>query len=60
MLKEDYVQILNQRNWIPRFRLDDPIIHPDAHQCLDYLNSSRLHSFGCHGNTSGRLSEFDK
>jgi hypothetical protein len=33
---------------------------PDAHQCPEVLNSSRLHSSGRHGNTSGRSSKFDK
>jgi hypothetical protein len=33
---------------------------PDAHQCLEASNSSRLHSSGCNGKSSGRSSEFEK
>jgi hypothetical protein len=33
---------------------------PDAHQCLEASNSSRLHSFGRNGKSSGRSSEFEK
>jgi hypothetical protein len=34
--------------------------HPDAHQCLEALNSSRLHLFGRNGKSSGRSSDFEK
>jgi hypothetical protein len=29
------MQIPTQRSWIPRFRPDGPIMHPDAHQCQE-------------------------
>jgi hypothetical protein len=60
MLKKDYVQIPTQRSRIPRFRLDGPIMRPDAHQCPKVLNSSRLHPSGRHDNASWHASEFDK
>jgi hypothetical protein len=34
--------------------------HPDAHQCLEASNSSRLHPFGRNGKSFGRSSEFEK
>jgi hypothetical protein len=34
--------------------------HPDAHQCLEAWNSSRLHPSGRNGKSSGRSSEFEK
>jgi hypothetical protein len=33
---------------------------PDAHQCLEILNCSRLHPSGHNGKSSGRYSEFEK
>jgi len=33
---------------------------PDAHQCLEASNSSRLHPSECNGKSSGRSSEFEK
>jgi hypothetical protein len=33
---------------------------PDAHQCLEASNSSRLHPSGCNGKSSGCSSEFEK
>jgi hypothetical protein len=33
---------------------------PNAHQCLEASNSSRLHPFGRNGKSSGRSSEFEK
>jgi hypothetical protein len=33
---------------------------PDAHQCLEASNSSRLHPSGHNGKSSGRSSEFEK
>jgi len=33
---------------------------PDAHQCLETLNCSRLHSSGRNGKSSSRSSEFEK
>jgi len=33
---------------------------PDTHQCLETLNCSRLHPFGCNGKSSGYYSEFEK
>jgi len=39
MLKEDSVHI-------PSFLPDCPVIRPDAHQCLEVSNSSRVHPFG--------------
>jgi hypothetical protein len=33
---------------------------PDAHQCLEASNSSRFHSSGRNGKSSGRSSEFEK
>jgi len=33
---------------------------PDAHQCLEALNSSRLHPSERNGKSSGRYSEFEK
>jgi len=33
---------------------------PDAHQCLEALNSSKLHLSRCNGKFSGRSSEFEK
>jgi len=53
MLKEDSMQIPSQRSRIPSFCPDSPDIRPDAHQCLEDSNSSRLHLSGRHGNTSG-------
>jgi hypothetical protein len=35
-------------------------MRPDAHQCLEDLNNSRLHSSGRHENTSGCQLEFEK
>jgi hypothetical protein len=58
--KEDSVQIPSQRSWIPSFHPDGPVMRPDAHQCLEDLNSSRLHPSVRHGNTFGLSSEFDK
>jgi hypothetical protein len=60
VFKEDSVQILTQRSRILCFRLDGPVMCPDAYQCREALNSSRLHPSRCHGNTSGRSSEFEK
>jgi hypothetical protein len=34
--------------------------HPDAHQCLETLNYSRLHPSRCNGKSSGHYLEFDK
>jgi hypothetical protein len=34
--------------------------HPDAHQCLEILNCSRLHSSGRNGKSFGRSSKFEK
>jgi hypothetical protein len=34
--------------------------HPDAHQCLEASNSSRLHPSGRNGKPSGSSSEFEK
>jgi hypothetical protein len=34
--------------------------HPEAHQCLEASNSSRLHPFERNGKSSGRSSEFEK
>jgi hypothetical protein len=36
------------------------IFRPDAHQCLEALNSSSLHPSGRNGKSSGRSSEFEK
>jgi hypothetical protein len=33
---------------------------PDAHQCLETSNYSRLHPFGCNGKSSGHSSDFEK
>jgi len=33
---------------------------PDAHQCLEALNSSRLHPSECNGKSSERTLEFEK
>jgi hypothetical protein len=60
MLKEDSVQIPSQRSQIPSFPPDGPVMRPDAPQCLEDLNSSRLHPSGCCGNTPEHSSEFDK
>jgi hypothetical protein len=60
MFKEDSVQIPTQRSRILRFFPDGPIMRLDAHQCQEASNSSRLHPSGCHVNTFGRSSEFDK
>jgi len=54
------VQIPTQKSRIPCFHLDGPIMRPSAHQCREALNSSRLHPFGRHGNTSRHSSEFEK
>jgi hypothetical protein len=58
--KEDSVESPSQRSRIPRFHLDGPVMCPNAHQCLDILNSSRFHPSRCHGNTSGHSWEFDE
>jgi hypothetical protein len=58
--KEDSVQIPSQRSRIPSFHPDGPIMHPDAHQCLEDSNNSRLHPSVRHGNTFGHSSEFNK
>jgi hypothetical protein len=60
MFKEDSMQIPTQRSRILSFRLDNPVMCPDAHQCLEDLNSLRLHMSGRHGNTFGRTLEFEK
>jgi hypothetical protein len=60
MFKEDSVLIPTQRSRILCFLLDSPIIRPDAHQCREALNSSRLHPSGRHGNMSESSSEFEK
>jgi len=59
MLKEDSVQIPTQRSQIPSFCLDGLVMHSDAYQCLEDLNSSRLRPSGRHGNTSGCTLEFE-
>jgi hypothetical protein len=58
--KENSVHIPSQRSQIPRFHLDSPDMCPDAHQCLEDSNNSKLHLSGRNGNTSARSSEFDK
>jgi hypothetical protein len=58
--KEDSVQVPIQRSRIPSFRLDNPIMLPDAHQCPEVSNCSRLHPFGHLSNVSGHSSMFDK
>jgi hypothetical protein len=60
MFKEKSVQIPSQRSRIPSFRPDGLDMPPDAHQCLEDSNSSRLHPSGRHGNTSKHSLEFDK
>jgi len=60
MFKEDTVQIPTQKSRIPSFFLDDPVMRPDAHQCPEVSNRSRLHPSGCCGNVSVRSSEFNK
>jgi hypothetical protein len=60
VFKEDSVHIPTQRSRIPCFRPDGPVMRPDAHQCREASNSSNLHPFERHGNTSGHSSEFKK
>jgi hypothetical protein len=60
VFKKDSMQISTQRSRIPCLCLDGPVMHPDAQQCREASNSSRLHPFGHHGNTSGCSSEFEK
>jgi hypothetical protein len=43
MLKEDSVQIPNQRSRILSFRPDNTVMRLDAHQCPEVSNNSRLH-----------------
>jgi hypothetical protein len=45
MLKEDYVHNPSQSR-IPSFRLDGPVMRPDALQCPEVSNSSRLQPSG--------------
>jgi len=54
------MHIPSQISWIPRFRLNGPVMHSATHQCLEVSNSSRLHPSGRHDNTSKCSSEFDK
>jgi len=58
--KEDSVQIPSQRSRIPSFRPDGPVMHPNAHQCPEVLNCSKLHPSGRLSNASGRSSVFGK
>jgi hypothetical protein len=60
MLKEDPMQISSQRSRIPSFHPDRIVMPPDAHQCPEVSNSSKLHSSGRHSNVSERLSKFDQ
>jgi hypothetical protein len=57
VFQEDFVQIPTQKSRILCFCQDGPIMRPNAHQCQKLLNSSSVHLFGCHGNTS---LEFEK
>jgi hypothetical protein len=58
--KEDSMQIPSQRSRIPSFRLNGPVMRPDAHQCQEVLNYSRLQPSGHLSNLSGHSSVFDK
>jgi len=58
--QKNFVQIPTQKSWILCFRLDSLVMHTNAHRCREVSNSLSLHPSKCHGNTSGRFSEFEK
>jgi hypothetical protein len=59
-LQEDSMQNSNHSVQFPCIRSDDVVFRPDAHQCLEASNSSKLHLAGCNGKSFGRSSEFEK